>query len=170
LLTELADEFGDGKIFRPNRDIRFSADKSPYKTSIGAMLGQGYVEFSSQGIGVGVGCHMMAADQLARMRTAVADERTGPQLEHVISALLAGGIDVVARDRLATTPRGFPKEHPRADLLRNKDLAAWKQWAPAGWMHTAEAKPHIIGVLRAAQPLLRWLDDNVGATTLERRR
>jgi uncharacterized protein (DUF2461 family) len=41
LLHELADEFGEGKIFRPNRDIRFSADKSPYKTAIGALLERG---------------------------------------------------------------------------------------------------------------------------------
>src|SRR3954451_9103578 len=43
LLAELADEFGESKIFRPNRDVRFSADKSPYKTNIAATLGDGYV-------------------------------------------------------------------------------------------------------------------------------
>src|SRR3954451_24990715 len=43
LLTELAPEFGQGKIFRPYRDVRFSADKTPYKTHIGAVLeGGGY--------------------------------------------------------------------------------------------------------------------------------
>ena len=36
LLSDLADEFGEGRIFRPYRDVRFSADKSPYKTSIAA--------------------------------------------------------------------------------------------------------------------------------------
>src|ERR1051325_11582899 len=41
LLADLAAEFGVGKIFRPNRDVRFSADKSPYKTAIGAQLERG---------------------------------------------------------------------------------------------------------------------------------
>jgi uncharacterized protein (DUF2461 family) len=46
LLGELTDEFGEPKIFRPNRDIRFSADKTPYKTQIGATLsGHGYCRF-----------------------------------------------------------------------------------------------------------------------------
>ena len=41
LLDELGKEFGEGKIFRPNRDIRFSADKSPYKTTIAGDAQQG---------------------------------------------------------------------------------------------------------------------------------
>ena len=36
IAAELAPEFGDGKVFRPNRDVRFSTDKSPYKTHIGS--------------------------------------------------------------------------------------------------------------------------------------
>ena len=38
LLAELEPEWGEGRIFRPYRDIRFSADKSPYKTMMGASL------------------------------------------------------------------------------------------------------------------------------------
>ncbi len=75
LLEDLGDEFGEGRIFRPYRDIRFSADKSPYKTAIGATLGgSGYVQFSAAGLGVGAGCHVMAPDQLARFRAAVDED------------------------------------------------------------------------------------------------
>lgn len=38
----LAPEFGDGKVLRPNRDVRFSTDKSPYKTHIGSIIGASY--------------------------------------------------------------------------------------------------------------------------------
>ena len=38
LLDDLADEFGEGKVFRPNRDVRFSKDKSPYKTNAAAVI------------------------------------------------------------------------------------------------------------------------------------
>ena len=41
LLEELGQEWGEGKIFRPYRDIRFSSDKSPYKTNIAAVVGGG---------------------------------------------------------------------------------------------------------------------------------
>ena len=39
LLIELEPEWGEGRIFRPYRDVRFSSDKSPYKTNIAAMIG-----------------------------------------------------------------------------------------------------------------------------------
>src|SRR5215204_6947957 len=74
LLDDLEAEFGAGKVFRPYRDIRFSADKTPYKTAIGATIGEsGYVQFSASGLGVGGGCHMMATDQLGRFRAAIDD-------------------------------------------------------------------------------------------------
>src|SRR5882757_6536860 len=58
LLDELHKEFGEGKIFRPNRDIRFSKDKSPYKTNIaGTMSKGGYISFSAEGLGVGCGMY-----------------------------------------------------------------------------------------------------------------
>src|SRR5271154_1030364 len=55
LLAELADEFGQGRIFRPHRDVRFSSDKSPYKTAIAATLGAGYLQLSADGLAAGSG-------------------------------------------------------------------------------------------------------------------
>ena len=94
LLDELADEFGEAKIFRPNRDIRFSADKSPYKTTIAATLdGGGYVQLSGAGLGVGTGMYWMAPDQLERFRAAIDADRTGAQ------ARVAGGRAAQGRGR-----------------------------------------------------------------------
>src|SRR3990170_4474832 len=76
LLSELAPEFGEGKLFRPYRDIRFSADKSPYKTAIAASLAWGgYVHLSAEGLFVGSGMYHMAPDQLERYRAAVDDDK-----------------------------------------------------------------------------------------------
>jgi uncharacterized protein (TIGR02453 family) len=171
LLHELADEFGEGKVFRPNRDIRFSADKSPYKTAIGALMDHGYVQFSSHGLGVGAGFHRMAPDQLDRYRAAVAHDTHGRALQNVITDVIQEGIEVTTRDSLKSAPRGYPKDHPRVDLLRKKDIAAWKQWpATLGWVHTADAKAHIVEVLRTSRPLMDWLDTHVGPSTFEARR
>lgn len=61
LLDELEPEFGPGRIFRPNRDVRFSADKSPYKTHIGAHLAAGgYVQLSADGLACGNGLYRLA--------------------------------------------------------------------------------------------------------------
>ncbi|WP_308468534.1 DUF2461 domain-containing protein [Rathayibacter soli] len=176
LLGELGAEFGKSKIFRPNRDIRFSADKSPYKTAIGATIGRGYVQFSAHGIGVGAGYYTMASDQIDRYRTAVANGAQGERLQRLIAELtgteFAGaGVKVTSRDALKTVPRGYPKDHPRADLLRKKDLAAWARWPSTdSWMQTAAAKDHVAAILSATRPLVDWLDENVGDTTLDRQR
>ena len=114
LLADLAAEFGEGKIFRPYRDVRFSADKSPYKTAMGARLGGGgYVQLSSEGLAAGLGTYVMAKDQLERFRRAVADDRTGVELEAVVEQVRGSGIDVTGREVLKTAPRGYPKDHPR---------------------------------------------------------
>src|SRR6478735_9221778 len=96
LLAELADEFGESKIFRPNRDVRFSADKSPYKTNIAATLGDGYVSLSGAGLGVGTGMYWMAPDQLERFRNAIDADRTGRALEALVAERRKAGVEVTA--------------------------------------------------------------------------
>ena len=65
LLAELEPEFGKGKIARPNRDIRFSANKSPYKTNIYAMTPGGYVALDAKGLTAAAGHYEMDKPQLA---------------------------------------------------------------------------------------------------------
>lgn len=163
LLAELEEEFGAGRIFRPYRDVRFSADKSPYKTNIGASLeGGGYVTLSVRGLGVGSGCYMMDGGQLARYRRAVDAAASGDALVGIIEAIEAEKAGVQGHDALKTVPKGFPRDHPRAELLRYKGIAAWKEWPPAPWLGKPAAKQRVVGFLRASTPLMRWLDENVG--------
>ncbi|MFJ3790782.1 DUF2461 domain-containing protein [Kitasatospora sp. NPDC090091] len=167
LLAELEPEFGPGKIFRPNRDVRFSADKSPYKTHIGAHLtAGGYVQLSADGLACGNGLYQLAPDQLERYRAAVAEDVTGAELERVIDAVRAAGPQVVGRDSLKSAPRGYPKDHPRIELLRHKGLIAWQEWPPAKWLGTRTAYQRITAFLRASQPLKDWLDGHVGPSEL----
>jgi uncharacterized protein (TIGR02453 family) len=162
LVEELAAEFGETKIFRPYRDIRFSKDKTPYKAHIGAMVGSGYVQFSAQGLAAGNGMYGMAPDQLDRYRQAVAGDRTGGELEGVIAAVESAGIGVTGRDVLKAAPRGYPADHPRIGLLRYKGIVAWKEWPVESWLETAAAGDRVTGFLRVTRPLSAWLDTNVG--------
>ena len=163
LLAELAPEFGSAKVFRPYRDVRFSADKSPYKTHIGAVLGNGgYVQLSSQGLGAGCGYWHMSTDQLDRFRRAVADDTSGAPLAALAESLRRKGIEITSIESLRTAPRGYPKDHPRVDLLRHKGLAAYRSWPVAAWLGTKAAKTRVVELLRTAQPLLDWLDRHVG--------
>jgi uncharacterized protein (TIGR02453 family) len=170
LLDELAAEFGDGKIFRPYRDVRFSRDKSPYKTAIGATIGPGYVQLSADGLGAGSGMWAMASDQLARYRDAVAADQSGTALVDVIATIGSASIDVGGHESLKTTPKGYPSDHPRIELLRHKGLVAWQEWPPAAWLGTAAAKKRIVGFLRTTRPLNDWLDANVGPPQLAEKR
>jgi uncharacterized protein (TIGR02453 family) len=163
LLARLEPEFGPGKIFRPYRDVRFSKDKSPYKTHLAASLpAAGYIQLSQDGLAVGAGRYQMSPEQLDRYRRAVASPATGTVLEGIIAAIEKAGIGVQGRDTLKTVPRGYPKDHPRLELLRHKGLVSWKDWPPAGWLGTAAAADRVVSVLRAARPLREWLSDHVG--------
>lgn len=166
LLEELAGEFGPARITRPYRDVRFRADKSPYKTAIYAVFDRGgYVHFGADGLTAGMGYWQMAPDQLDRYRAAVADDRAGSDLVAVIDRLTGQKVEVGGSSSLKSAPRGYPRDHPRIELLRHKGLIAWRHWDPAAWLHTAAAKRRVVDFLRVAAPLQDWLDDHVGPST-----
>jgi uncharacterized protein (TIGR02453 family) len=158
LTEELAAEFGEPKIFRPYRDIRFSADKSPYKTHIGAVIaGAGYVQLSAEGLGAGAGMWQMNPEQLARYREAVASDGPGAELEDIIATLEKADITVHGHGALKSAPRGYPADHPRVALLRYKGLTTWKQWPVAPWLETASARDHLVSFFRTSMPVRSWL-------------
>ena len=166
LLSELADEFGTTKVFRPYRDVRFSADKTPYKTNCAATLGTGlsvgYVSFSADGLSVGGGLYMPDAATLRRYREAVEKEKSGAQLAGIVDDLRRGGYQIIAHEVLKTAPRGVDKDHPRIDLLRHKGIAMMKDWPVGAWLGTAKAKDRVVTALRAGAPLNGWLTRYVG--------
>ena len=163
LLGELSGEFGPGRIARPYRDVRFRADKSPYKTEIYAILDRGgYVKFSADGLTAGLGYFTMTAAQLERYRRAVNDGAGGAELAGVVERLRAEGLEVGGGQALKGAPRGYPGDHPRIELLRWKGLICWRDWPVAPWLHTAKARDRVVGFLYAGAPLQRWLDLRVG--------
>ena len=167
LLAELEPAWGPGKIFRPYRDVRFSRDKSPYKTAIGAIVGDGgYVQLDKNGLAAGAGMWEMASDQLDRYRKAVDRDATGRKLAAVAEAAEAKGLDLHGREQLKTAPRGYPKEHPRSELLRSKGLIAWREWPAGAWLGTAKAKDRIVAFLTDTRPLVAWLREHVGRSTM----
>jgi len=162
LLADLEPDHGETKIYRPYRDLRFSRDKSPYKTAIGAHVGDGYVQLSAAGLAAGAGMYVMTSGQLERYRNAVAADSSGSNLAAVIAGLRKQGIDVQGRESLKSAPRGYPSDHPRIDLLRHKGLVAWKEWPVEPWLATAAARKVVADFLIAGRPLGDWLAQHVG--------
>lgn len=167
LAAEVEAEFGPLHLFRPYRDVRFSRDRSPYKTAAGAVTeGEGgeayYVQISSAGLMAASGQYQMATDQLARFRAAVDDDATGPEVATATEQLVADGYTIGAMDELKTAPRGYPRDHPRIHLLRRKGLMASRSFEPAGWLATPAALDRVLDCWRACGALNRWLATHVG--------
>ena len=177
LVDELAGEFGPAKLFRPYRDVRFSNDKTPYKTHQGAVVeppgsgaGAWYVQISADGLRVAGGCWRLESDQVARYRRAVVDDVQGRRLAEEVRRLTGRGWEV-GGDRLTRPARGFDvPDDARADLLRHRSLHVGRQFEPAPWLHEREALERVREAWRDVVTLNGWLADNVGATTKEVRR
>lgn len=161
LLAELEPAFGAAKLFRPNRDVRFSLDKSPYKTAQGAFAstaeGVGfYVQLGADGLLIGGGCHTHSPAQLARLRGAVDAESSGQELQGIVEAIASAGF-AVEGERLKTVPRGFDKDHPRAELLKHKSLTAGMNVGQPGWLATPKAADEVARRWEELRPLVDWI-------------
>ncbi len=157
LLAGLEPEFGPARLSRPNRDIRFSADKSPYKTNIYADAhGGGYVALDAGGLVAAGGRYMMDAPQLARFREAIAADGSGEELVAIVAGLREKGYEIGGQE-LKRVPPPHPRDHPRADLLRHKRLIYWRRWEIGRWIATPQAGERVAQVWRDGRELNAWL-------------
>lgn len=164
LLAELEPQFGPAKIFRPNRDIRFSQDKSPYKTAQGAFASQDegcgfYVQINADGLLIGGGYHSHTPAQLARFRAAVDAPASGDALQQIVDKVAAAGF-LVEGEKLKTVPRGFDKDHPRAELLKHKSLSAGVEVGEPDWLSMPSAKDEIAARWEKLRPLVEWVSEH----------
>jgi uncharacterized protein (TIGR02453 family) len=174
LLDALEDEFGPAKLYRANRDVRFSADKSPYKDHQGALAttvpGMGfYLQVNRDGLMTGGGFYPTGPDQLPRLRAAIDAPRSGQELQQVVGDLTGAGFEL-GGDQVATRPRGVPAEHPRLDLMRFKNLIAKCEHGAPAWASTPEVVDHVREDWRSVRPLVDWLTEHVGASSAPRTR
>ena len=168
LIAELADEFGAAKVFRPYRDVRFSKDKSPYKTAQGALFRQDgfegssrYVQIDAEGLWAGGGRYHPDNTVLKRIRAAI-DEQPGAELQRIRDELEQAGLEYTTADSLKTAPRGFPRDHPRIALLRCRSHAALIRLKAGAWLHKPAAKERVVEVFRTVTPLVEWLERHGG--------
>jgi uncharacterized protein (TIGR02453 family) len=160
LMESLEDEYGPAKVFRANRDIRFSKDKSPYKTNIAAHNGKdgvgGYLSLDKKGLTVAVGCYELTTEQLAKYRKRVAAEASGVPLASIVATLEKAGYNM-GGEQLKRVPAGWPQDHPRARLLRHKLLYVYRDFGLQPWLGSAAARTRVVKVFADAEPLGTWL-------------
>lgn len=157
--------YGPGKVMRPNRDVRFSANKDPYRIDASmwaGTVGGVYVNLSAERLEVGGGLYDPSRDQLARARTAVAEHpEVAAQLQSIVQALETDGFEI-AGPSLKTAPRGMDPSHPSINILRLQHYAALRRLpidAPAS---------DVLDTWRAMEPLIQWVDTHVGPSLTKR--
>jgi uncharacterized protein (TIGR02453 family) len=153
-------------VYRFYRDTRFSADKSPYKTQIAASFphrgvpagaGAGfYFAVSHQHLAVGGGVYMPPPETLRAIRGHLAEHHGGlrrivktPSIRRLLGELHG--------EQLSRTPKGFPADHPAADLLRFKMYLLYVE-LPAELARTAAIHSEIVKRFRAMAPFLNFLN------------
>ncbi|MEV5651363.1 DUF2461 domain-containing protein [Nocardia sp. NPDC052254] len=166
LTTELEDDFGTAKLFRPYRDVRFAKNKSPYKEHQGAFVavapGTGwYVQIGAPGLFVAGGVYAMTPEQLARLRTTIDDDVRGPELQRLLDELTTAGYEV-GGDQLKTRPKGYAADHPRIDLLRHKSLVVRRNFGAPDWLKTSRTGTEVRTAWEAMRPLVDWLGAVLG--------
>ena len=162
---------GQPKVFRIYRDLRFSKDKTPYKTSMSASVPSRppaedgrpgvdtgfYVNVGPAGLYVASGLYHPGRPELERVRAAIADPDTGPELEAILGRAAAKGLEPYL-DPLQRAPRSYPADHPRAGLLKARSLVLNRQHGRAPWLQTAELLDHLVADWKAMIPFNRWLE------------
>ncbi len=153
-------------LFRIYRDTRFSEDKSPLKTHIGAHFptrgfpkGEGaglYFEVAPTGIWIGGGLYRPPTAALVRLREAIA--LNPKKLQKIVTApAFKDAVGALDGERLKGVPRGYPADHPAADLLKFKQFIAGTE-REAAYASDPGFYPDLLKVFRAVLPLVRYLN------------
>ena len=164
-------DLDEPKVFRIYRDVRFSKDKSPYKTWVAGCLPVKrtakvtetpvalYVHFGTE-TAIASGLYRMQPDSLARYRSAVVDEARGKELAKILAKLTKDGfsMDMMHGDHLKKVPKGFDADHPRAELLKRKGLGvAFPALPEKGMLASPELAKWLATQTKKAVPLVEWL-------------
>jgi len=170
-------ELGEPRVLRIYRDVRFSKDKSPYKTSIAGgvpiKMGSGgmmdapsvlYVHFSiDEGCFAGAGSYHVEGPKLEHLRRALIDEKRGGELSSIARSLKKKGFTFAAAETLKKPPKGVALDHPRADFLRMKGLVVMFPEMPRAKLASRAILDWTVKNAKLAAPLVDWLAFSIRA-------
>ncbi|TKK80597.1 DUF2461 domain-containing protein [Kribbella jiaozuonensis] len=118
------------------------------------------VRFDLDGLEVGLAWWYAPSEQIERYRGAVADDGSGQRLVGILRKLERDGF-VISGELLKRPLRGYPVDHPRAELLRRKSVVASRGLGCEEWIHTSAAADRVLAAFQQLRPMARWLVTNV---------
>jgi uncharacterized protein (TIGR02453 family) len=158
-------------MFRINRDVRFSKDKSPYKTNMGAFMNKGgkkamtagyYFHLEPGGSFAGGGLYMPLPEQLKKVRQEIDYNLT--DFKKIVGSkkfeAVYGGLDKDAEYLLSRVPKGYEPDNPAAEFLKLKSFVATYPLKDVDLTSSALLK-ETIAALKTLQPLLEFLNTAV---------
>lgn len=158
---------GAGSMMRIYRDTRFSQDKTPYKTKVAAGFWEGPrkkmqnpifgFQWGADGGGMMAGVHSFDKTLLEGYRRAVDDEQRGRELEEILAQIRAAGDYEIGGEHYKSTPRGYAKDHPRADLLRHAGLWVYPPGLSPAELRSPELIDRCVLEWQVMVPVHRWL-------------
>lgn len=158
---------GSGSMMRIYRDVRFSKDKSPYKTWLGMIFWEGagkkggkpsfYFGLDAEGGGIHAGLYGFDKPMLAAYRSAVLDDKMGTELSEIVATLKAAGDYAVHGAHYKRVPRGFDKTHPRADWLLYNSLHVGAPRLTVDELTSPDLVDICFEHCRQMAPVQRWL-------------
>ncbi|MBI2619103.1 MAG: DUF2461 domain-containing protein [Ignavibacteriales bacterium] len=157
-------------MFRIYRDVRFSKDKSPYKTHVAAHFvvrgkpkgteGSGYYLHIEPGeVFVGAGIYMPLGEQVKKIRAGIAN-RDSEFLRLVRDPRLRRMFGELEGDQLRRVPQGYGADHPMADWLRYKQFFVGISW-PVSRCYSPRFTREIARAFATATPLVRFLNNAI---------
>ncbi len=159
---------GTGSVKRIYRDTRFSKDKTPYKTYLGILFWEGNRKAKKENPGflfhldadggrLFAGLYGFPADFLKAYREAVDDSRGGKELARALEAIAKKPGYTTGGPSYKRVPRGYPADHPRAELLRHSNLYALSPRIPASTISSPKLLDACFEHCKAMAPLVGWL-------------
>ena len=157
-------------IYRIYRDVRFSPDKTPYKTNIGAVIGKGgrktigrsyYIQIGPEGESmIAAGLYMPSKEQLEQMRRSIADDSS--KLRKVLNKRdFKRYFNGLEGEMLKTAPQGYRKDHPDIDLLRHKQFLASSPLSEEQVL-APDLVEYVVGGFKALRPLETYIHEVLG--------
>lgn len=152
-------------VFRIYRDVRFSKDKSPYKTNLGTYLSPGgrksmvpgyYFHLQPKQSFIAGGKHMPDSGELLKIRSAIAD-RTDELLKIVRKKSYVESFGDMRGGQLKTAPKGFPADHKAIEYLKLKDFMAFREFPDDKFLVSKEFPKLLVKNCKEMYPLIAFL-------------
>ncbi|MGB3363235.1 MAG: DUF2461 domain-containing protein [Thermodesulfobacteriota bacterium] len=161
----------DKSIFRIYRDVRFSKDKTPYKTHLGIFLWEGprkklgnpgfYLQLDKSQILIAGGLYQLPSELTKSYRDAVSDPKKGAEIRKILKKITKNPSYKLGGNHYKRIPRGYDPDNPNSDLLLHNGLYAYQEGPIPEEVHSRDFLDYSFKVFNDMLPLHSWIRDNV---------